>query len=86
MFPNNLRPSERLAAGGLRTARGLLQDRPGGRSTDGIWAKYWYHAVEQSTGFGPHRPKPDKLPGSLDALHEQCRAYYDTLFAHRLGQ
>lgn len=57
----------------------------GPRSTDGIWAKYWYEAVERSTGFQPYVPKPDPVPASLLPLLDQCERLYGELYEYRLG-
>jgi hypothetical protein len=57
---------------------------PGRRSTDGVWAPYWYGAVENSTGFAPYDPTPPAVPDHLRALVEEARTYYAELFAHRL--
>jgi sulfotransferase family protein len=63
---------------------------PGPRPTDGVWAKYWYAAVEKSTGFEPCRPRTQPLPGhleparGLEPLLASCRPYYNELHAHRL--
>ena len=62
----------------------MLAWKPGPRSTDGVWAQYWYAAVEASTGFGPYRPKTDPLPPALQALYANVRPYYERLYAHRL--
>ena len=62
----------------------MLSWPPGTRPTDGVWAPHWYHAVEQSTGFARYRPEDTGLPDHLTALAEQCRGYYDSLYAHRL--
>ena len=40
----------------------MLSWPPGRRSTDGIWAKYWYAAVEKTTSFQPYYPKSDPVP------------------------
>ena len=64
----------------------MLSWSAGPRETDGIWAKHWYHAVEQSTCFQTYKPKSDKLPADLLSLHERCRTYYADLYAYRLGQ
>ena len=56
----------------------------GPRPTDGIWAKHWYSAVEQSTRFAPYRPKPDRVPGEFQTVLEECQDIYDRLAAHRL--
>jgi hypothetical protein len=55
----------------------------GKRDSDGLWAPYWYHNVEQSTGFA--RPKPaHPLAQSLASLAETCQPHYDRLHALRL--
>lgn len=64
---------------------GMLQWGPGSRPTDGIWAKYWYHAVEQSTAFKPYEPQAVELPPSLQPMLDACNALYATMFAHRLA-
>lgn len=62
----------------------MLSWPPGRRKTDGIWAKYWYQAVEQSTGFQPYRPRTEPLPPHLEPLLEKCRECYDLLYPHRI--
>ena len=63
----------------------MLAWPPGRRPTDGIWAKYWYAAVEQSTSFEPYRPKPESIPPRLGGLYNQCLELYHVLYPHRLG-
>ncbi len=62
----------------------MLSWAPGRRPTDGIWATYWYNAVEQSTGFEPYAPKDEAVPERLQPLLETCQEYYQQLFAHRI--
>jgi hypothetical protein len=62
----------------------MLSWEPGPRATDGLWAKHWYDAVEQSTGFKRYEPKSEPVPDRLQALHATCRDYYENLSAHRL--
>src|SRR3954447_3613844 len=46
---------ERLCRGlGVPFAEAMLSWPPGRRETDGIWAKHWYSAVEQTTSFQPY--------------------------------
>jgi hypothetical protein len=66
--------------------KSMLSWPPGRRKTDGIWAKYWYDAVETSTAFRPYKPKPDVVPDRLMGLYERCLGYYEQLSEHRLGQ
>jgi hypothetical protein len=56
----------------------------GRRDTDGIWAKYWYDAVERSTGFEPWTPRPRTVAPALEPLLAECLPYYDELAAYRL--
>lgn len=61
----------------------MLSWPAGPRPEDGIWAKHWYHALHKSTGFAPYREKEDFPPG-LDALLEECKPWYDKLYAHAI--
>jgi hypothetical protein len=74
------------AALGISFDPAMLSWPAGPRSTDGVWAPYWYDSVWRSTGFGPYRPAPagDDLPADLEPLAAQCQPYYDELVAHRL--
>ncbi len=57
----------------------------GPRPTDGIWAKYWYHAVERSSGFQqPEADAPDLSP-DLEDLADRSRPLYEDLLAQHLG-
>ena len=51
----------------------------GRRESDGVWAQWWYHSVEQSTGFEQWRPREEPLPESVQGLFEPCIRYYETL-------
>ena len=62
----------------------MLAWKAGPRPEDGIWAKHWYHNVHKSTGFEPHRPKPDPFPDRLRPLLNTCQPYYDQLYAHAI--
>ena len=57
----------------------MLNWDAGPREEDGIWAKYWYNSVHESTGFGSYREKDEKLPSSLTPLYEECMEYYGKL-------
>jgi hypothetical protein len=76
---------ERLCvAVGVPFSERMLSWPPGGRTTDGIWAKYWYDAVERSTGFEPWQPKPRTVAPELAPLLAECLPYYEDLYRHRL--
>ncbi len=62
----------------------MLSWNAGARPEDGVWAKYWYHTVHQSTGFAPYREKQIKLPNHLETLAEECMPYYEALHEVRL--
>jgi len=57
----------------------MLRWSAGPRPEDGIWAKYWYKSVHQSTGFGPYRKKTDPFPEKLEPLLEECQPIYKKL-------
>lgn len=63
----------------------MLHWPAGRRDTDGIWAKYWYAAVEKSTGFERYRPKEEAVPDRLRALSDLCMQYYKQLSEIRLS-
>jgi hypothetical protein len=63
----------------------MLQWEAGPRSTDGAWAKYWYSAVEASTGFQPREEKEIELPAELEDLLEECLPWYERLSPYRLA-
>jgi len=63
----------------------MLRWPPGRRPTDGVWAKYWYERVEQSTGFEPYRPREGQLPRSLREVYRECMRCYERLRAHAIG-
>jgi hypothetical protein len=69
---------------GLDFDQGMLSWPVGPKPEDGVWAPHWYHAVHQSTGFEPYRPKAEPVPGHLIALLEECRPLYARLAAHAI--
>jgi hypothetical protein len=62
----------------------MLSWPPGFRATDGIWARYWYAEVAQSTSFQPYRSKRGPVPARLNKIYEQCREHYQELYQYRL--
>jgi hypothetical protein len=65
------------------TAR-MLKWPPGARPSDGVWAPYWYQAVQRSTGFEPFRERARELPPQLQSIATAVLPAYETLAAHRL--
>ncbi len=62
----------------------MLRWESGPRSTDGIWAKYWYASVERSTSFQPWKMREHDLNPRQRDLLGQCLPYYEALAAHKL--
>ena len=56
----------------------------GPRPEDGVWAPHWYQGVHRSTGFLPYRLKQGPFPAELRPLLDECRPYYDRLYAGAL--
>ncbi|MGH3095666.1 MAG: hypothetical protein ACRDMV_06645 [Streptosporangiales bacterium] len=66
------------------TAR-MLHWPAGMRETDGVWAKYWYAAVQRSTGFEPYRPREPQLAGTAAEAAAVCMPHYERLREARLS-
>ena len=63
----------------------MLSWPAGRRETDGVWAPAWYHAVEQSTGFGPPPdPAHTDLPHDLQRIADEARPHYEALVKYKL--
>jgi hypothetical protein len=69
---------------GVEFDKAMLSWPRGLRETDGIWAKYWYDEVSQSTSFQPYRRKAEPVPDRLREIYQRCRECYDRLYQHRL--
>ena len=58
----------------------MLEWTAGPKPEDGIWAKHWYGAVWNSTGFAPPDQTPEpKLAPVLQAIHGEVREDYEYL-------
>lgn len=68
---------------GLPFTESMLHWPAGGNPADGVWASHWYHAVHESTGFAPYRPKKS-FPTHLLGLLAECRPWYEKLYATAL--
>ena len=62
----------------------MLSWPTGPRSSDGVWARHWYHAVQASSGFDPYVSKAHTLPPALEPLAEACAPHYRMLYEQRL--
>ena len=66
---------------GLDWAQDMLNWPAGGRPEDGVWAKYWYAAVHQSTGW-VEQPSNKELPAvstDFQSLLDECLPLYQSL-------
>jgi Sulfotransferase domain len=61
----------------------MLAWPPGPRPSDGVWGRYWYSAVWQSTGFAPPGSRQVDLSPESTSVAETCRPLYDRLHAAR---
>jgi hypothetical protein len=68
---------------GLPFEAGMLSWPAGRRDSDGVWAPYWYAAVEASTGFEPYRPREVHLVGAAAEVAATCLPMYERLHALR---
>jgi hypothetical protein len=62
----------------------MLHWPPGLRTTDGVWAKFWYTKVAESTTFNRYSRKEVEVPKRLMPLLAVCEKIYDRLYSHRL--
>lgn len=81
-------PGQQLAAicenAGLGFQPAMLRWIAGARPEDGVWAKYWYKNVHQSTGFAPFEEQEQSLPAHLEKIYEEAKPYYDFLHEYAL--
>jgi len=57
----------------------MLHWPAGPKPYDGIWAKYWYANVHQSTGFARQPTSDRPLPQHLHRLNEMAQYYYQAI-------
>ena len=59
----------------------MLHWKAEARKEDGLWAKYWYKSIHQSTGFIEYKPKTTPFPSHLKPLLNESLPYYQKLLA-----
>ena len=69
---------------GISFQDSMLSWPKGPRVSDGIWAKYWYHAVWSSTGFESRSEKIPDLSIENQHIADACMPAYEKLYAKRL--
>jgi len=62
----------------------MLRWPPGPRDSDGVWAKHWYHAVWNSSGFESRPERTPALSAAHQAIADACLPAYEKLHAARL--
>jgi hypothetical protein len=62
----------------------MLQWPKGTKSFDGIWAKYWYQQVWETTTFSEFRPQHAPLPPELDFMLRKARPHFDKLLRYAI--
>jgi len=62
----------------------MLSWSKGVRDTDGIWAKYWYDNVVNSTGFNTYTEKNEVIRDEYLQLYEDCLKIYEKLSRHKI--
>jgi hypothetical protein len=69
---------------GVAFSARMLSWPPGPRASDGVWAPYWYGAVQRSTGFEPYRKRDTQVPAELQGIVAAVMPAFEELFANRL--
>jgi hypothetical protein len=69
---------------GLPFDEAMLHWPAGPKPEDGVWAKYWYQNVHNSTGFTPYKPKTDPFPDRLRPLLAECQPYYERMLTYAI--
>ncbi|MEZ4825439.1 MAG: sulfotransferase family protein [Bacteroidia bacterium] len=69
---------------GIDFAETMLKWQSGTLEQEGVWGKYWYDQVHNSTGIMPYEQKNAEIPLHLEALVEECYEYYLKLYEYTL--
>ena len=70
---------------GIKFDERMLSWEPGPRNCDGIWAKYWYGSVWQSSGFATHSPRDGELGSRLSRILDEAMPLYQKLRELRIS-
>ena len=62
----------------------MLSWPKGGMSCDGVWARHWYGAVHNSSGFGDKEGAMPNLKGHLSDIAEQALPDYEFMMKYSL--
>lgn len=70
---------------GIAFSDQMLNWPAGAIPEDGIWAKYWYKSVHQSTGFSKSISKEPQIPDHCQDLLNEALPYYHALKQHAIS-
>ena len=70
---------------GLDFDHRMLSWPQGPKPFDGIWAKHWYGAVWDSTGFGSPSTSVPFVPELLQPLADEAQQYFNKIKVHALS-
>lgn len=68
---------------GIPFTHKMLSWPAGARPEDGVWAKYWYAHVHQSTGFMPSPARKFEVPEGLEDLHAVSLKKYQEIITYK---
>ena len=69
---------------GVSFDENMLQWKKGPRKEDGVWAKYWYNNIHDSTGFMEYKRKSERFPERYQELLSSCKGHYKQLIRKAL--
>ena len=69
---------------GIDFSEKMLNWPKGSRDTDGIWGKYWYNNVIDSTGFNPYTVKNSEVPDEYKSIYKESLKLYEDLHYLRI--
>ncbi|MEQ8904596.1 sulfotransferase family protein [Ekhidna sp.] len=64
---------------GISFEKQMLSWKNGAIPEDGVWAKYWYKNVHNSTGFAKQKTSERPLPTHCEGLYEESLPFYEKL-------
>ena len=70
---------------GIGYVAAMLRWPAGPRPEDGVWARWWYASVHESTGFRPGAAAPAALPEAVAHLLDPCLAIYGKLSTYAVS-
>ena len=68
----------------IKFSEKMLKWPPGTRKSDGIWAKYWYKNVINSSGFKKNKKKEVTITSKMQPLVDRCRSSYEYLKQYQI--